>query len=254
MRYGTNKVFNNSKVYDSYEKSSLLGVGVKTAILLLSAIFTSLICMTFVTKVDLAEATPIIYFGYLICPILTFVFSLVMSANPRIAKTLSIPYAIVEGISIGTVTGLLKLALGEIGGTMVGLAFIIVLTFFLASCLIYSTGLVNIGSKFRRFALILGIGLLISTFLITIGGFVNPWIKALFFEATPVALLFSAISVIIASIYSLITLDNAKRMVDNGLDKEYEWYCAFGIVLNLVWLFWEVLRLVVLILSNSSKK
>lgn len=254
MRYGANRVFTNEQVYDGYEKSSLVGVGVKTIILLLCAILTSLLCMMLVTKVDLDTAAPIVFVGYFICPILTFIFSMVMSFKPLVAKSLAIPYAILEGVSIGAISGLLKLALGEVGGTIVGLAFVIVLTFFLAAALVYSTGLVNIGSGFRRFALILGFGLIMSTFFITLGGLINPWIRELFYGETTIALIFCIISVLIASIYSLITLDNAKRMVDNGLDERYEWFAAFGIVLNLIWLFWEVLRLVAIIASRSSKR
>ena len=40
----------------------------------------------------------------------------------------------------------------------------------------------------------------------------------------------------------------------NGLDKTYEWYAAFGIVINLIWLFYQILRFVVLVLGGSKRK
>ena len=50
----------------------------------------------------------------------------------------------------------------------------------------------------------------------------------------------------------MISLDNAQVIVTAGVDKNYEWYASFGIVLNVIWLFWEVLRLVLIIFSRSD--
>ena len=64
-------------------------------------------------------------------------------------------------------------------------------------------------------------------------------------RSTDIALIFAIISVFIASIYSLISLDNAKRLVDSGLDRSYEWYAAFGIVITSIWLFLEIFELLI---------
>jgi uncharacterized YccA/Bax inhibitor family protein len=57
--------------------------------------------------------------------------------------------------------------------------------------------------------------------------------------------------VLVASIYSVISLDSAHNIVKAGLDKNYEWYASFGIILNIIWLFYEVVRLLLIILSRS---
>ena len=38
--------------------------------------------------------------------------------------------------------------------------------------------------------------------------------------------------ILIASVYTVISLDNANNIVKAGLDKNYEWYASFGIVLK----------------------
>ena len=41
-------------------------------------------------------------------------------------------------------------------------------------------------------------------------------------------------------------------IVDAGMDKTFEWYAAFGILLNIIWLYYEVLRLLI-ILSQRDR-
>ena len=172
----------------------------------------------------------IIVFGYLISPILTFVLSMVMSINPVAAKTLAIPYALLEGVSIGSIAGILTSVLGTTGGLIVGLSFVVTLSFFLGAAMLYSTGLVKVGDGLRKFALTALFGILISSLMIGIAGIFNRGIYDFFYGTTDIALLFAVISVLVASIFSLVSLDNAKRLVDSGLDQNFEWYAAFGIV------------------------
>ena len=59
--------------------------------------------------------------------------------------------------------------------------------------------------------------------------------------------------IFVAGIYIVISLDNATKIVEAGLDKEYEWYAAFGIILNLIWLFYQVLRFLIMIFGGSRR-
>lgn len=255
MRYGNNMVFRRDDVFDSDEKATLTGVNLKAAFLLGLTIIASSICMMIVSRFDtnnIAASTIII--GYLVCPIVTVVLSLIMGFKPLAARVLSIPYAILEGVSIGAVCGLLKYALGELGGLISGLAFVGTLTIFLGCAVLYMTGLVKVTSGFRRFVIMLGVGLVLTSLVIVIAGLFNHAIFEMFYGDGIIGLLFAVFGVIVASLYTMLTLDNAKRMVDAGLNKDFEWYCAFGIVLNIIWLFWEVLRLVMIIASRSSRR
>ena len=255
MRYGNNMVFRRDDVFESDEKATLTGVNLKAALLLGITILTATICMMFVTKLDTnSVAAPIVIVGYLVCPILTVIFSLIMGFRPLTAKALSIPYAILEGVSIGAVCGLLKYALGAIGGYIAGLAFVGTLAIFLGCAVLYMSGLVKVTSGFRRFVIMLGASLIIMSIVILIAGLFNHEIFALFYGDGIIGLVFAIFGVLIASLYTMLTLDNAKRMVDAGLSKAFEWYCAFGIVLNIIWLFWEVLRLVIIITSRASRR
>ena len=251
MRFGYNKVFSNATEYGCATPATMGGVAKKSIIMLLTALVSTLLSMLFVQPLN-SFSGGIVLFGYLISPILTFVLSMIMSFNPAVAKTLAIPYAVLEGVSIGSVAGILTAFLGATGGLIVGLAFVVTISFFLGAAMLYCTGLVKVGTGLRRFGMTALLGLLISSLVIAILGIFNNGIYDFFYGNNDIALIFAIISVLIASIYSLISLDNAKRLVDSGLDANYEWYAAFGIILNVIWLFWEVLRLVIILFSRSD--
>ena len=253
MRFGNNAVFrrmSNDEYLSTNEQASMKGVTLKTIILLLSSILTAVLCMVLVQPLDTVSGG-IIIFGYLITPIITLILSFVISFNPLAAKILSIPYCILQGISIGTLTGLLTAFLGVEGGLMVGLAFVITLTFFLAATILYSTNIVKVGRKFRNFLFVSLSGIILTSFVVFIVSLFVPAVGSLFYGNTSIALLYSIFCVIIAGLYSFVTLDNAYKLVSMGLAKDVEWYAAFGIVVNVIWLFYEVLRLVMILSSRN---
>lgn len=250
-KYGYNTVFRRVTEYGCATPATMTGVAKKSVIMLIMALLSALICIKFVGPLG-TTSLGIIFFGYLISPFLTFILSMIMSFSPIAAKTLAIPYSILEGISIGSLAGLLTAVLGETGGLIVGLAFVVTLSFFLGAAVLYCTGIVKVGSGLRRFAFVSILGLLISSLMISIVGLFNSQIINFFYYDSNFALIIAIVYVIIAAVYSLISLDNAKRIVDAGIDQNYEWYAAFGIVLNVIWLFWEILRLILIIFSRSD--
>jgi len=53
--------------------------------------------------------------------------------------------------------------------------------------------------------------------------------------------------VIMASFSLMIDFDDCRRAVDYGAPKNYEWYLSLGLLVSLVWLYTEVLRLLLII-------
>ena len=257
MRFGNNIVFRRAgstagtgKYFDG-ERATMKGVAYKTITLLLVAIVSALLCMVLIKPLD-NTATSIIILGYLISPIITLILSFVISYNPTTAKVLSIPYCILQGISIGTLTGLLTAFLGSNGALLVGLAFVITLTFFLGATVLYTTNIVKVTNKMRIFLFTALIGIVFTSIMVSILSLFIPSIRTFVYGNGGFAFLYAIICVIIASLYTFITLDNAYRLVDMGVSKNIEWYASFGIVVNVIWLFYEVLRLIMIIFSRRN--
>ena len=68
---------------------------------------------------------------------------------------------------------------------------------------------------------------------------------------TRYGIIISAFLVIVSSLYVVISLDNANRIVDSRAPKQFEWFAAYGIVINIVWLFLEVLRLLMYLRNDN---
>ena len=251
MRFGNNTVFKRAGEYACNNPASMKGVARKSALMIFAALVSAIICILLVKPLS-SFSLELIIVGYMLSPIITLVLSFIMSFNPIAAKVLAIPYAILEGISIGSICGLLFALLGEEGALICGLALIITLSFFLGATVLYSTGLIKVTAGLRKFAFLALFGLVISSIVTAILSIFNPGVAGLFYGGSNLGIIVSLISILVASIYTLITLENAKRIVDAGLDEQFEWYAAFGIVLNVIWLFWEVLSLLLRILSRAD--
>jgi len=245
MRFGNNAVFRRIARDDyavSANPATMKGIALKTILLLGVSIVTAILCIIFIQPLD-ELSSGIVLFGYLLSPILTLILSFIISFMPTSAKTLSIPYSILQGISIGTIVGLLTAVLGSQGALLAGLALIITLTYFLAATILYSTNVVKVTNGMRRFVFVGLFGLIMSSMFIGLLSFFMPDIREIFYGYTSIGLLVSILSVIIAAVYSFITLEHANRLVELGVDKVFEWYASFGIIVNIIWLFYEVLRL-----------
>lgn len=252
-KVGSNYVFNRTKEFacESSESATIKGVAGKTILLLAVTIITGIMSIM-MTDVNELIALGTISIGYFLSPFITLVLSLIMSFKPNTAKILAVPYAIFEGLAIGSLGIIMIASLGMAeAGLILGLALLITVAIFMGGGILYTSGKITVTTRFRRIMFVLLIGTSISTATIAIIGIFNPAVYMLFFGNSSLALLISIIMVIVASIYTVISFDNANSIVSAGLDKNYEWYASFGIILNVIWLFYEVLRLLLIILSRS---
>ncbi len=254
MQMGTNYVFKKAGElpYTSSKVATAKGVGIKTILLLAITAITGFLSVMLIDANEVIT-TGVMLGGYLLSPILTFILSLIIAFKPNLAKILAIPYAVFEGLGIGSLAVIMIMALGAAdAGLILGLALLITIAIFMGGALLYTSGIIKVGRTFRKIMLTLLIGIIISSLVIGIVSIFNPAVKELFYGVnSTLSLVISVVMVVIASVYTVISLDNANQIVEAGLDKNFEWYASFGIVLNIVWLFYEIVRLLLIILSRS---
>ncbi|HOE77947.1 MAG TPA: Bax inhibitor-1/YccA family protein [Bacilli bacterium] len=247
-KFGDNVVFSRAQNLErvSGQVATIQGVGSKTILLVLITLISALATMFILGPLKVLSA-------YFIIWIITFVLLMIMSFNPTAARVLAIPYAILEGMTVGAISGVVAIAIPDAGLLIPGLALSITMTIFLGASVLYATGVIRVSGFFRRFMYTLLLGVVITSLVVMIAGFFNSQIYELFYGVNSgIALLISIIMVIISSLYVVISLDNATMIVDAGMDKTFEWYAAFGILLNIIWLYYEVLRLLI-ILSQRDR-
>lgn len=147
-------------------------------------------------------------------------------------------YAALEGLFLGAVS----IAYASLYNGIVFNAVLLTIGIFAAMLFVYRTGLVQVTHRFRM-------GIVAATggiFLVYMASFV------LGFFGINVGLItgnglwgigFSIIIVVIAALNLVLDFDMIDKGEEYGAPKYFEWYCAFGLMVTLVWLYIEILRL-----------
>ncbi|HPX21122.1 MAG TPA: Bax inhibitor-1/YccA family protein, partial [Bacilli bacterium] len=196
-KFGDNVVFSRAQNLErvSGQVATIQGVGSKTILLVLITLISALATMFILGPLQVLSA-------YFIIWIITFVLLMIMSFNPTAARVLAIPYAILEGMTVGAISGVVAIAIPDAGLLIPGLALSITMTIFLGASVLYATGVIRVSGFFRRFMYTLLLGVVITSLVVMIAGFFNNQIYKLFSGVNSgIALLISIIMVIISSLY-----------------------------------------------------
>lgn len=257
MKVGKNFAFhrvpNEYTMGMEYENATIQGVGVKTLTLLCTALVTALLLIGIIVRVGYMP-----FFMYIIAGITTLILQIIMNISPIKAKHLAIPYAISEGLVVGCLCGLLELVLPDMGLQLAGVALLITLAVFIGGTILYAKGYIQVGRKFKSFLIIVSLGILIFSFFFSLMALVMFLVNRVnlysLFYMSGLGLVCSIVMCIIASMYVIVSLSNADEMIESGASKVYEWFAAYAITLNVIYLFIEVLRLLLIIVSRSREK
>ena len=168
--------------------------------------------------------------------VLAFVMIFKKSWSPYIAPA----YAILEGLFVGSVSAYYDYVYPGLPMQAVALTLLVTLVMFL----IYRYRIIKVTGKFRMVIVIataaIGVFYLVQwiTYLAMgspIGSFTNA--------ATPLGIGFSIVVVCLAALNLLLNFDTIEKGVELKASKYMEWYCAFGLLVTIVWLYLEILRL-----------
>ena len=166
--------------------------------------------------------------------------------SPAKAGSTAPLYALSQGIFLGGITVFFEAQFPGIGIQAIGLTFGI-----LASLLFcYKSGLIKPTENFKLmiFSATMGIALLyfISIIMSLFGGGGIPLIHSngLF------GIGFSLFVVSIAALNLVLDFDYIEEGAEKGMPKYMEWYGAFSLMVTLVWLYLEILRLLVKLRSR----
>ena len=247
----SNVVFNKIQEFNcnGYENATMTGVGIKSGILLLACLISACLSIIFFKTVSIQ-----MFLIYGLAIIATVVFQIIITFNPRLSKSLSIPYVICEGITIGVICDLLEYALPKEGFALATGALIITLGIVLASCILYSHAGLRAKPGFIKFFIIMVFGISIASIFFAITSLILVLTTGIslwaIYISSSLSVLVSVLMVIISSIYVFLTIQRANEIVESGIDKEYEWYASFGIAISVIWLFLEVLKLLIRIAAR----
>ena len=172
--------------------------------------------------------------------------SLAVMFAPRTAPVAAPVYGIAQGALMGALSLILsstleaKLGKGA-GGAMVVQAVALTFGVFAAMLLAYTLRVVRVGPVAAKvlFAILLGsmlFGLVASLF--GASGMIS-----FLWSSSPLSIGLSVVMVVVASLFLVMDFQQIEDGVRSGAPKEMEWLGAFGLMVTLLWLYFEILRL-----------
>lgn len=175
--------------------------------------------------------------GWLVGMIVGFAIAITLLFKREWSPFLAPVYAIAEGVFLGAVTAFFSRMYPGIAAPAIGLT-VCILFFMLA---LYKTGLVRATQKFKL-AVLAATGAIAVVYLFCFVLFLCG-VESIAYSATPLGIGFSVVVVIIASLNLVLDFDLIETGEAQGFPKYMEWYCAFALLVTLVWLYLEILRL-----------
>ena len=199
-----------------------------------------------VTSTSLGPSTST---AIMVAAIIGFVLAIATSFVPKWAPVTAPLYAMVEGVFLGGLTLVLNSVPKYAGLPLTALA----LTMLAGGAMLalYVTRVVHVTQRFR--AVMLGAMLAIMAYYLLsfVLGFFG--VQAPFMTGSSWASIgFSLIIVGVASLSFLLDFDMIEQAVNRGSPKYLEWYGAFGVLVTFIWLYLEMLRLLLKLNGRRS--
>jgi uncharacterized YccA/Bax inhibitor family protein len=229
-----------SSAYVTGETATFTGIASKTGILL--AIIVGISAFIWMNFEQMANVIYPLFIASAFAGFICVLLAQVTKATPFF----TVLYAVCEGVFLGTFTYIVQayvepgLVFNAITITFVILGFLLVA---------YSTGIFKVGFRFRK---IVYTAMFSIIFFYLISGIMSLFGVSLFGGMSVGMMIALTLGmVILASFNLLIDFDDSKRAVDSGVAKRFEWNLALGLLVSLIWLYVEVLRLLILIASRA---
>jgi uncharacterized YccA/Bax inhibitor family protein len=147
-------------------------------------------------------------------------------------------YALLEGLVLGGISAMLELRYHGIAIQAVSLTFGTLLIMLLA----YRSGLIKVTEKLRLGIVAATGGIAVFYLLQFILGFFGVHFTAIN-GSSPIGIGFSLIVVAVAALNLVLDFDLIENGARLGAPKYMEWYGAFALMITLIWLYFEILRL-----------
>ena len=232
--------FERFDVYEPTRTMSLEGTVFKTGVLLMLVIGGASI-----TWMAFSQQNPIVMplmIGGLIGGL---VFCVITCFKPQWAAVTAPVYAFAEGLFLGGLSAFIEGRYPGIAFQAVGLTFGTLFALLFA----YSTGVIKATENFKL-GVCAATGGICLVYLVSIVMRLFGTTVPLIHEAGMVGIGFSVFVVIIAALNLVLDFDFIEQGVERGAPKYMEWYGAFGLMVTLVWLYIEILHLLMKLRSR----
>lgn len=174
-----------------------------------------------------------------------FVVALITIFVKKAAPYTAPLYALLEGLAIGGISAIFE---SQFEGITTQ-AILLTLGTLFSLLFAYRSGLIKVTENFKL-GVVAATGAIffvyVADFILRFFGMEVPFIH----ETGLVGILISVAIVVVAALNLVLDFDFIEKGAEQRAPKYMEWYGAFGLMVTLVWLYFEILRLLSKIRSN----
>ena len=179
--------------------------------------------------------------------ILALVAGLATSFKPTWSPYTAPAYALFEGVFLGAISGFFDAMYPGIAIQ----AVLLTCATFLCLLLAYRSGLIKATENFKL-GIVAATGAIALIYLVSmVLGFFGIQIPLIHGNGI-VGIIFSLVVVVIAALNLVLDFDFIEQGEANAAPKYMEWYASFGLLVTLVWLYIEILKLLVKLNSRRD--
>jgi uncharacterized YccA/Bax inhibitor family protein len=241
----SDQIFRQTRVANPSEVMTLEGTVNKTALSLLITIVTAYYSYS---HPELAKLS-------LPAVIIAFVIGLVISFKHTWAPFLTPIYALVKGVFVGSFSLFANNYVIQYNPSSSGIVFqAMVLTFgtLLALLMAYKSGYIKVTENFKL-GIVAATGGIAIFYIISLIASLFGANMSFMYSSSPLSIGISVVVVIIAALNLVLDFDFIENAVaSKTTPKHMEWFAAFGLLVTLIWLYLEVLRLLMKLATNRE--
>jgi len=187
---------------------------------------------------------------YIVGAIVGLVLGLINAFRREPSKPLILGYAVAQGVFLGGISAFFE----AMWPGIVFQAVLATVATFAVTLVLYTSRIIRVTSKMRRFFMIALLGYLAFS-LINFGlmlfagdnfgafGLRSVEVDIPILGTMPIGVIIGVVAVVLATISLLVDFDAIERGVKQGVPERFAWTAAFGLTVTLVWLYLELLRL-----------
>ena len=170
------------------------------------------------------------------------IIALVISFKKEWAPTLSLAYALCEGLFLGAISAVFDYAFRDSYPGIIMQA--VLLTFGTAGgmFLLYYFGILRATNTFKKVVITATAAIMffyLISMVLRMFGIQMPYLH----DNGIIGIGISVVIVTIAALNLILDFDMIENGAAQGAPKYFEWFCAFGLMVTIVWLYLEILRL-----------
>jgi len=230
------KVFENTTVTDYSNVMTLRGTLNKFGFMLLMLLGTAY--YSWKEFANGGDVTPLIWIGM----IGGFITAIIITFKKEWAPYLAPFYGLMEGLFLGAVSAAFNAAFAAKAPNIIINAVGLTFGTAIAMYLLYTFKIIRATQKFKAVIITATMGIAIFYLITIVIGFFGVHLDFMS-NSFPLSIGISLFVVAIAALNLILDFDMVEQGSAAGAPKYMEWYCAFGLMVTIVWLYLEILRL-----------